>query len=142
RKARSVPANAPPGAGTASGAAGSGEANGRAVFSARWGSGPDQLGHDRPEEGNPMGPMSLALDSRGRLLVLDGVNGRVVRRGPDGKVDKTIPIGVLEAHDLAVSADGATAVLDRYADKQVVLYDESGRVIGDYPILGDGVDDV
>lgn len=141
-KARGIPVVLPPAAGTSTTSAAPAEPNGHTVFSARWGSGPDQLGHDRPDEGNPLGPMSMAFDGKGRLLVLDEVNGRIVRRTPDGKVDKTIPVGVLEAHDLAVGADGSAAVLDRYADKQVVLYDESGRMIGDYPILGDGVDDV
>ena len=39
----------------------------------------DQVGRDRPKEGNPEGPMSFAVDGRGRMHVLDQVNGRVVR---------------------------------------------------------------
>lgn len=144
RKPRPLPANAPPkGSGSAApDSTASAEPNGRPVFSAKWGSGPDQLGHDLPQEANAIGPMSFAVDGRGRIVVLDGVNGRLVRRTADGKVDKTIPIGVLEAHDMAIGPDGSTAVLDRNADKQVVLYDESGRTIGDYPVAGEGIDDV
>ena len=34
---------------------------------------------ERPVEGNPVGPMSFALDGKGTMTVLDGVNGRLVR---------------------------------------------------------------
>ena len=61
------------------------------VLTASWGGGRDQLGRDRPAEGSPVGPMSFAADARGRLLVLDNVNDRVVRRGPDGKTEAMPP---------------------------------------------------
>src|SRR5262245_58291423 len=59
--------------------AASAPSGGSVVVSSTWGSEKDQLGHARPMEGNPEGPMSFTLDPKGRVLVLDQVNGRVVR---------------------------------------------------------------
>src|SRR5687767_5957789 len=58
---------------------------GKPLVKTRWGGGDlFHLGRERPTEGNPMGPMSLATDKKGRLFVLDEVNNRIVRYGPDG----------------------------------------------------------
>lgn len=112
------------------------------VYAASWGSGADQLGRERPDEGNPLGPMSFTTDAKGRLLVLDGVNGRLVRRGADGSPDTLIDIDVINPEDIAVGEDGSIAVLDRFRDKSVALFDESGRPLGKLPLEGDGVPDV
>ncbi|MFO0590214.1 MAG: hypothetical protein U0441_21910 [Polyangiaceae bacterium] len=119
-----------------------GPTTGVPVFKAKWGSAPDELGRDRPNEGNPMGPMSMAVDAKGRMYVLDEINGRIVRRGADGKVEATISSNLIAPQDMAVAADGSTLVLDRFVDKQVAIYDESGRFRGDIPIEGEGVEDV
>lgn len=84
-----------------------------------------------------MAPMSVAHDGKNRVLVLDQVNGRVVRRGADGAVETTIPMKLRDAQDLAVGADGSIAVLDRLADKQVALYNDDGSVRGQLG-LGEG----
>lgn len=132
------------GAGKAPGPSGSGaaaEENGRPVFTAKWGGGDDELGRDRPQEGAPTGPMSLSVDGKGRVVVLDSANNRLVRRGPDGKTD-VMKIGLLDPQDMAAASDGSMAVLDRYADKKVAVYDENGDLRGELPLLGEGVDDV
>lgn len=118
------------------------QSTGQTLFTSKWGSGPGDLGRERPQEGNPMGPMSLSMDGKGRVYVLDEVNGRIVRRGADGKPDTTFRTDLIAPQDMAVAEDGSTVVLDRFVDKQVVIYDESGRVRADIPIAGDGVDDV
>jgi hypothetical protein len=115
---------------------------GQPLFEAKWGSGLADLGHERPSEGNPMGPMSMAVDGKGRVYVLDEVNGRIVRRGADGKPETTFPTNLMAPQDMTVAADGSTVVLDRFVDKQVVVYDESGKLRADIPIEGDGVADV
>lgn len=118
------------------------EAKGQPVFFAKWGSGLDQLGHERPEEANAVGPMSLAVDSRGRVHVLDAVNNRVVRRGEGGKPDLAIRMDLTDTQDIAIGADGAMAALDRYVDKSVLIYDDTGVLKGELPIEGEGVTDV
>ena len=115
---------------------------GQNLFTAPWGSGPADLGRERPEEGNPLGPMSLAVDGKGRVHVLDGVNGRVVRRGPDGKPEASIKLDYAEPQDLAVGEDGSTAVLDRFTEKSVAVYDPSGALRGELPLEGEGISDV
>jgi hypothetical protein len=105
-----------------------------------WGSGEAQLGRDRPTEGNPTAPMSLTVDLAGNVLVLDQVNGRLVRLGPDGKPRDTLPLTVQSAQDVAVARDGTIAVLDRFADKTVALHDPTGKPIGNLPLEGKGLE--
>lgn len=105
-----------------------------------WGGGEDQLGRNRPTEGNPTAPMSLTFDRSGNALVLDQVNGRLVRLGADGKVLGTVPLTVQSAQDVAVARDGTIAVLDRLADKTIALHDPSGRPIGNLPLQGKGLE--
>lgn len=120
----------------------SSDGGGAVVFFSPWGgSGLDQLGRDRPEEGNPLGPMSLSVDKRGRVYVLDEVNSRVVRRGADGKPEAAIRIESKTPEDVAVAADGSVAVLDRHDDKAVTLFDESGQKKGTLPLVGEGIED-
>jgi hypothetical protein len=117
------------------------EANGKPLFNAKWGSGDGELGHERPQEGAPTGPMSLSVDSKGRVVVLDSVNGRLVRQGEGGKPEP-MKIGLMDPQDMAAGQDGSTAVLDRFADKKVAVYDESGNLRGELPLEGEGVEDV
>jgi outer membrane protein assembly factor BamB len=71
------------------------------------------------------------------MYVLDQVNDRVTRRGPDGRVEATIPIQLGGAQDVAVADDGSLVVLDRLGDKKLVIYDEAGRPRGELPLGGD-----
>jgi hypothetical protein len=115
------------------------EPSGKLVFFSPWGSGKDQLGRERPTEGNPEGPMSFALDPRGRTLVLDQVNGRIVRYGADGKPESTMAVKLNVPQDIAIGNDGSIAVLDRLSSKAVAIYDESGALRGEIPLEGEGV---
>jgi len=63
------------------------------------------------------------------LLVLDQVNGRMVRYGADGKVKGTSTIANT-VQDVAVAKDGTVALLDRLGEKTVTLTDGSGRRVG------------
>jgi hypothetical protein len=117
-------------------------AEGRVVFFSPWGgSQKDQLGRERPQEGNPMGPMSVAHDGSGKVYVLDQINGRVVRRGPDGAVDRVSEMKLKAAQDLAVLPDGSMAVLDRHGDKAIALYDAQGALKGQLPLAGEGIEE-
>jgi hypothetical protein len=112
-------------------------------FSATWGSGRlDQLGHTRPSEANPEAPMSLTIDGQGRMFVLDQVNGRILRVGPDGKPQGVIPLKQQEAaQDVAVANDGSMAVLDRFNSKSIVMYDQQGNALGEIPLQGEGLEE-
>lgn len=117
------------------------QGKGNTLFTASWGGKDDQLGRDRPSEGNPIGPLSFDVDGKGRVHVLDGVNGRLVTRGADGKTESTTVLDAPYPEDVAVADDGSTAVLDRHRDKSVSLYDENGKRIGKLPLEGENVPD-
>ena len=117
-------------------------ADGRVVFFSPWGgSHKDQLGHETPQEGSPAGPMSLAHDAKGNLYVLDQVNHRIVRRGPDGSLLGTSELSLRGAQDITVGKDGSMAVLDRLSDKAIALYDPSGAIRGQLPLEGEGIEE-
>ncbi len=126
-----------------------GEGNSQAASSPRapgviaeldWGSGPSQLGRDRPQEANPEAPMSLAVTPLGDVVVLDQLNGRLVRIGQDGKVLGTTPLTQQTPQDVTVAKDGTLLVLDRLRDKSVAIIDpETGTLRGDLPLQGEGI---
>lgn len=99
---------------------------------ARWGSGRGDLGHERPQEGNPEGPMSLVFADRD-LLVLDQVNGRLARYDATGRLLGTSDAPTT-AQDLAVGKDGTVAMVDRLVGKAVTLVDANGRKVGELPL--------
>lgn len=105
-----------------------------------WGSGPSQLGRERPQEANPEAPMSLAVTPLGDVVVLDQLNGRLVRIGQDGKVLGTTPLTQQTPQDVTVAKDGTLLVLDRLRDKSVAIIDpETGTLRGDLPLQGEGI---
>ena len=103
-----------------------------ALVIARWGSGRGELGRDRPQEGNPEGPMSLVLAGRD-LLVLDQVNGRLARYDDKGRLLSTSDAPTT-AQDIAVAKDGTVAMVDRLVGKSITLVDANGRKIGELPL--------
>ena len=99
---------------------------------ARWGSARGELGRERPEEGNPEGPMSLVLAGKD-LVILDQVNGRLARYDSKGRLLSTSNAPTT-AQDIAVGQDGTVAMIDRLVGKAVTLVDPSGRKIGELPL--------
>ena len=108
-------------------------------FELGWGTGERELGRKRPQEGNPEAPMSLAVDVKGNTLVLDQVNGRIMRYGSDGRTLDEMKLPVLGAQDVAVASDGKLAVLDRLADKTVAIMGPDGKLVGRLPLEGKGI---
>jgi len=104
-----------------------------------WGSGEDQLGRDRPQEGNPEAPMSLTVDSKGNTWVLDQVNKRLVRVDRQGRRLSPIAVPVQAAQDVVVAPDGTTAVIDRLVDKSVAIIAPDGTLVGELPLVGKGM---
>jgi hypothetical protein len=105
----------------------------------KWGSGLDELGRLTGKESNPEAPMSLAPGANGGVVVLDQVNGRLVKLGPDGKPIGEVRTTLNAPQDLAVGKDGTTAVLDRLADKSVQILGPDGKVLGALPVEGKGI---
>jgi hypothetical protein len=95
------------------------------IVRARWGSGFDDLGRSRPQEGNAEAPMSLAL-AGDDVIVLDQVNGRVVRFDKGGRRVGAQPATVT-TQDVAIAGDGTMALLDRLADRKVTLVTPDNR---------------
>ncbi len=95
---------------------------------AAWGAGRGELGHLRQQEGNAEGPMSFTL-AGDDLVVVDQVNGRVVRFAKDGSVKDTSSIAPT-VQDVAVTKDGRMLLLDRLGEKAITLTDASGRPTG------------
>lgn len=99
------------------------------LLRARWGSRDGELGHVRGTEGNAEGPMSFALAGTD-VLVLDQVNGRLVRYDAKGRqLSSTTTTATTQ--DVAVAADGTTVLLDRLVDKKITLLDPKGRRVGE-----------
>jgi hypothetical protein len=108
-------------------------------FRAKWGSGEGELGRTRPNEANPEGPMSLAVAPNGDTIVLDQVNGRLVRIGKDGKVIGSVPSPVKAPQDVAVAKDGSLVVADRLVDKAVSIIGPDGKIRGALSLEGKGL---
>ena len=107
-------------------------------LTAGWGSGTGQLGRSIPQEGNPEAPMSFAIAPGGRAVVLDQVNGRLSRFGPDGRPLESVPVTQQAPQDVTVAKDGTTLVLDRVKDKTVAVL-KDGQLVGDLPVEGKGI---
>jgi len=109
------------------------------VFTARWGGAPGELGRKGANESNPEGPMSFAVDERGRAFVLDQVNGRVEVFEPGGNV-RSIPLPSDTFQDVALAKNDALVVLDRLTTSSVAYVDETtGRVTHEIALAGKGV---
>lgn len=105
------------------------------VLMAPWGgSSPNQVGRDRPMEGNPEGPMSLVTGPKGELFVLDQVNKRIVRVGEDGKPLPPLALPMDGVQDMTLAADGNLVLLDRLVNKSVVVMGPDGQTIAKYPL--------
>lgn len=104
------------------------------LLSSRWGSGRNELGRERQQEGNAEGPMSFAPIAGG-LLVLDQVNGRIARYDEKGRLERTMDVP-RTTQDVAVAKSGAIAALDRLSEKKITLLDPFGRKTGELHLTG------
>jgi hypothetical protein len=105
---------------------------------ATWGTGPGQVARKIPEEGNPEAPMSFSATPGGGTVVLDQVNGRLVRFKPDGRPEGTVPVTQQAPQEVVVAPDGTTLVLDRLADKSLAILKDD-KLVNDLPIEGKGI---
>jgi hypothetical protein len=104
-----------------------------------WGSGPDELGRERQQEGNPEGPMSFAIGPDGTVWVLDQVNQRLVKLDGNGRRLGSVPLPVQAAQEVVVTRDGSALVMDRLVDKAVAIIGPDGKPRGELPLEGKGL---
>jgi hypothetical protein len=116
-----------------------GAPQGRVFATATWGSQLGQLGHERPQEANPEGPMSMTTDAQGNVYVLDQVNHRLVRYDRNGRAQQAIPLSQTAPQDVQIARNGNIAILDRHGDSNVTLMSPDGRTLGSLPITGTGL---
>jgi hypothetical protein len=104
-----------------------------------WGSGENELGRERQQEGNPEGPMSFTVGPDGTVWVLDQVNQRLVKLDGTGRRLGTVPLPVQAAQDVLVTKDGSALVMDRLVDKAVAIIGPDGKPRGELPLEGKGL---
>jgi hypothetical protein len=83
--------------------------------------------------------MSLTVDGRGTLYVLDEVNHRVARFSKSGAPLPPVAVGGDTAQDLALGRHGEIALLDRLGEKNLQLFSPDGAPIGDVNLVGKGL---
>jgi len=108
------------------------------VFRAAWGGAKGQLGRRPANESSPEGPMSFAVDARGRAFVLDQVNGRVQIFQP-GEEPRSLPVPGDTYQDVALTKDDGLVLLDRLSKESVAFADTRGKVTHEIPLAGEGV---
>jgi hypothetical protein len=114
----------------------SGSSSGRVVVRGSWGAGPGQFGRRPARESNPEAPMSLFVDGRGNLLILDQVNRRVQRFDRSGALLPSIPIPTDTAQDLLLEGE-RLLVLDRLGPAPgVQVLDLEGKELFRLPVIG------
>lgn len=104
-------------------------AAGNVLATLGWGSGPGRIGRPEEEEGHGETPLRLTTDSAGNVLLLDPVNDRLVRLGPDGKPLPDVRLPIKEPRDVGVAKDGTVLLLDADAQRggSVVLLGPDGQ---------------
>jgi hypothetical protein len=110
------------------------------VVRAPWGAGNGSLGHTTPQEGNPEGPMSLAVDRDGRIFVLDQVNHRIASFG-GGLAPASVPIPGDTFQDLALDGRGGFVLLDRLQTRSLAFVGADGRIDHEVSLLGSGIEE-
>ena len=110
----------------------------RVVLRGPWGEGPGQFGRRAAQEGSPEAPTALAIDAAGDVAVLDQVNRRV-QRFRAGRFIGSLPLPNEAAQDVATTADGRVAVLDRLGDPSLTLFDAAGRPSRTVPLVGGSI---
>ena len=105
------------------------------VVRAAFGSGPEDIGIETPDEGNPEGPMSFALSREGDIYILDQVNCRIqVFR--HGKRVKTMPLPAATVNDLEITPDNKIVVIDTLVKKSAYVLEPTGQVRQTIPLPG------
>jgi hypothetical protein len=109
------------------------------VVVAPWGDGDGELGRRGGDESNFEGPLSFAVSPAGEPYVLDQVNRRVARWSADGSRLDAVPLDSTTYQDLALAPCGELVLLDRLVARVVRAVALDGTVLGEAPVLGEGI---
>jgi len=82
--------------------------------------------------------MAITVAADGTLLVLDQINRRV-QRWKDGKLVGSMPFGGDTVQDVVAGPEGRTVLLDRLADRNLQIYDPTGKLLNEVSLVGKGV---
>ncbi len=104
-----------------------------------WGSNAHEAGRLDGDESASEGPMSFAVTKAGEIYVLDQVNLRVLVFRRDGTQRRDIPIPASSYQDIEVTEGGLILLLDRLAHPSILVIDDSGRIVSENEVLGDGI---
>ena len=124
---------------TAGGPARADELPAELVVVAPWGDGDGALGRRGGDESNFEGPLGFTVSPAGALYVLDQVNRRVARWSADGAWLGATPIGSTTFVDLALAPCGELVLLDRLVARVVRVVALDGTVLGEAPVVGEGI---
>ncbi len=104
-----------------------------------WGSGPDALGHNLPDEGASEGPGGLTVGADGQVYVLDQLNQRIQRFKPSGTPNGSIPLPEGVFDDVELDGDAGFVLLDRFQRASIVYIDLAGAVRKEVTLAGTGI---
>ncbi len=82
--------------------------------------------------------MAVSVTPDGTLLVLDQINRRL-QRWKDGKLVGSMPFGGDTVQDVVSGPEGRTVVLDRLGDRNLQIYDPTGKLMNEVSLVGKGV---
>jgi hypothetical protein len=91
------------------------------------GAGADAVGIEVPEEGNPEGPASFAVDAQGSIHILDQVNGRIQIFSKTGALQGTVKLPDLTYDDIELDGNGGYILLDKHERESVIFFDGNGQ---------------
>ena len=83
------------------------------VLDLRWGHGAGEIGRLDGDEAASEGPMSFDVTAAGDIYLLDQVNRRVLKFGPNGVLERTLGLPLSTYQDIAVYEEGVVVVVDR-----------------------------
>ncbi len=104
-----------------------------------WGKEPGQFGiyelGEHGEEGPPVGPSTFSVTPEGDIYILDLMNGRVQKFGPDGRLLFVIPLSRV-GMKMDVDQLGNVYIYDTArVPKKIIQYDSKGNLLKEYLIL-------
>jgi hypothetical protein len=103
------------------------------VVSAKWGSGPAELGQRGDTDQMPEGPRSFTVAQDGTIHVLDSVNGRI--QSFRGGVVGSVPLAARPFDDIELAPDGF-ALVDLHAQAALAFVGPSGAALSEVPLYG------